>query len=253
MLSKTQSKYIRSLALQKFRKEYQSFIAEGEKIVAEWLLSAHKIEMIVGVDEWIQSNQELINKHPEALLISVTEKELQQISSLQTANKTLIVVKDLAPSAIINIQDWCIALDGIRDPGNMGTILRIADWYGIQHVVCAPDCVDAYSPKVVQAAMGAHLRISIYESDIATFIASSPLPTIAATLGGTNVYDMPQMDKGIIIIGNEAKGIQASIIKKATYNVTIPRIGGAESLNAGVSTGILCALLVGRSSFNSGL
>lgn len=246
MLSKTQSKYIRSLALQKFRKEYQSFIAEGEKIVAEWLLSAHKIEMIVGLDEWIQSNQELINKHPESLLISVTDKELQQISSLQTANKTLIVIKDLAPPVISNIKDWCIALDGIRDPGNMGTILRIADWYGIQHVVCAPDCVDSFSPKVVQAAMGAHLRISIYEADIATFITNSPLPTIAATLGGTNVYDMPHMDKGIIIIGNEAKGIQASIIERATYNATIPRIGGAESLNAGVSAGILCALLVGR-------
>lgn len=246
MLSKTQSKYIRSLALQKFRKEHQSFIAEGEKIVAEWLLSAHKIELIVGLEEWINANQQLISKHPEALLISVTEVELKQISTLQTANKALIVVKELPTLSLDNINDWCIALDGIRDPGNMGTILRIADWYGIQHVVCSPDCVDVYSPKVVQAAMGAHLRVSIYESDIETFVDNSPLPAIAATLGGTNVYDMPKLDKGIIIIGNEAKGVQASIIEKAQYNSTIPRKGGAESLNAGVSAGILCALLVGR-------
>lgn len=246
MLSKTQSKYIRSLALQKFRKEHQSFIAEGEKIVAEWLSSAHKIEMIVALEEWINTNQALIKKHPEALVISVTEGELQQISTLQTANKALIVAKELPLPSLDNINDWCIALDGIRDPGNMGTILRIADWYGIQHVVCSPDCVDVFSPKVVQAAMGAHLRVSIYESDIETFIDKNPLPAIAATLGGTNVYDMPQLDKGIIIIGNEAKGVQTSIIEKTKYNTTIPRIGGAESLNAGVSAGILCALLVGR-------
>ena len=246
MLSKTQSKYIRSLALQKFRKEHQSFIAEGEKIVAEWLLSAHKIELIVGLEEWINANQQLINKHPEAVLITVTELELQQISTLQTANKTLLVVKALPRLSLDNINDWCIALDGIRDPGNMGTILRIADWYGIQHVVCSPDCVDVYSPKVVQSAMGAHLRVTIYESDMESFIDNSNLPAIAATLGGTNVYDMPQLDKGIIIIGNEAKGVQTSIIEKTKYNTTIPRIGGAESLNAGVSAGILCALLVGK-------
>jgi RNA methyltransferase, TrmH family len=244
MLSKTQSKYIRSLALQKFRKEHHSYLAEGEKIACEWLNSFEKIEIIVGLEDFISTHQSLIKKHPESLLISISEDELKQISTLQTPNKVLLVVKGKEPSTLQNINDWCIALDGIRDPGNMGTILRIADWFGIKHVVCSPDCVDAYSPKVVQSAMGAHLRVNIYESDIAIFINNSPLPSIAATLGGDSIYELNAIEKGILIIGNEAKGISDTVISKAKYKITIPKQGGAESLNAGVSAGILCALLL---------
>lgn len=246
MLSKTQSKYIRSLALQKFREENQCYLAEGEKIVGEWLQSDEKIEFIFGLEGWMDNNKSLIQKHAEALLITVTEEELKQISTLQSPNKALLVVKRNAQKTLLQIKDWCIALDGIRDPGNMGTILRIADWFGIDHVICSADCVDTFSPKVVQAAMGAHLRVSIYETDLAQFIAGSTLPAFAAVLGGDNVYQIKSPEKGIIIIGNEAKGISNEIIELAKYKVTIPRQGGAESLNAGVSAGILCALLLGK-------
>lgn len=246
MLSKTQSKYIRSLALQKFREEKQSYLAEGEKIVAEWLQSDEKIEYIVGLEDWITLQAPLIRKHPEALLIKVTEDELKQISTLQQPNKALLVVKRQPQKPLIHINDWCLALDGIRDPGNVGTILRIADWFGISYVFCSPDCVDALSPKVVQAAMGAHLRVTVYETDLPALIKSSSLPAYAAVLGGDNVYQLNAPEKGIIIIGNEAKGISKEIIDLAKYNITIPRLGGAESLNAGVSAGILCALLLGK-------
>ena len=246
MLSKTQSKYIRSLALLKFRKENKCFIAEGEKIVEEWLQSDQKIQIIVGLEEWMDNHKKLIAQHPEAILITASEEELKLISTLQSPNKVLIVVAKNAQSELNNINEWCIALDGIRDPGNMGTILRIADWFGIKHIVCAPDCVDTFSPKVVQAAMGAHLRVSIYEADLVSFVSKSSLPAVAATLGGDNVYQFDPIEKGILIIGNEAKGISQQLIAASQYKVTIPRKGGAESLNAGVSAGILCALLLGK-------
>lgn len=246
MLSKTQSKYIRSLALQKFREENQCYLAEGEKMVAEWLQSDEKIEFIIGLESWINNNNSLIQKHAEALLITVTEEELKQISTLQSPNKALLVVKRNPQKPLEQINDWCIALDGIRDPGNMGTILRIADWFGIAHVICSTDCVHTYSPKVVQAGMGAHLRVNICETDLLQFIQTSTLPAFAAILGGDNVYQIKSPEKGIIIIGNEAKGISKEIIELAKFKVTIPRQGGAESLNAGVSAGILCALLLGK-------
>lgn len=244
MLSKTQSKYIRSLALLKFRKENKCFIAEGEKIALEWLHSDAKIRMILAADEWLETHQSPVKTHPEAQVLSVTEAELKLVSGLQTPNKVLLVVENTPAPDPAAIRDWCIALDGIRDPGNMGTILRIADWFGIRHVVCSPDCTDAYSPKVVQAAMGAQLRVNIYDTPLADFISHSPLPAIAATLGGDDVYALNPVDKGILIIGNEAKGVSEEIIQLASHKVTIPRRGGAESLNAGVSAGILCALLL---------
>lgn len=246
MLSKTQSKYIRSLALLKFRKENQCFIAEGEKIALEWLHAKGKIRMILATAEWLETQQQQIKAHPEAQVIAVTEAELKSVSGLQTPNKVLLVVEQPPAPDPATINDWCIALDGIRDPGNMGTILRIADWFGISHVVCSPDCTDPYSPKVVQAAMGAQLRVNICDIPLADFISNSPLPAIAATLGGQDVYAVKPLDKGILIIGNEAKGISEEVLQAAQYKVTIPRRGGAESLNAGVSAGILCALLLSR-------
>lgn len=246
MLSKTQSKYIRSLALLKFRKENKCFIAEGEKIAGEWLESAEKIQIIAGLEDYLNENKKLLAQHPGASIITVSEEELKSISSLQTPNKVLLVVSDATMASLEDIDDWCIALDGVRDPGNMGTILRIADWFGIQHVVCAPDCVDAWSPKVVQAAMGAHLRVKIYETELTAFVKNSRLPALAATLGGDNVYDFKKIEKGILIIGNEAKGVHQELIDLCAHKLTIPRTGGAESLNAGVSAGILCALLLGK-------
>ena len=126
----------------------------------------------------------------------------------------------------------------------MGTLIRIADWFGISNIVCSPGSVDVYNPKVVQSAMGGHLRVNIHEADLPVFLGKVTLPVIAAVLDGENVYNMKRLDAAVLVIGNESKGISEKVAQMATVKATIPRKGGAESLNAGVSAGILCALLV---------
>jgi len=244
MLSKAQNKYIRSLTQQKFRNEYREFVAEGEKIAGEWLSAGCSIKMIVATEEWVADNKHVITKHSEAELYIVKDFELEALSSLQTPNKVLLVVAMPEKKTVPDVHEWYLALDGIQDPGNMGTLIRIADWFGINHVICSQGCVDVYNPKVVQSAMGGHLRVNIYEEDILPFLTKSKLPKIAATLDGENVYGMGRQDAGILIIGNESKGVSAQVAATATKKVMIPRKGGAESLNAGVSAGILCALLL---------
>ena len=244
MLSKAQNKYIRSLTQQKYRNEYKVFPAVGAKIVEEWLCSNVKVQMIIAVAGWLDKNTALIARHPEAIVHIVSDEELTILSGMQTPNQVMIVVPMPATAAIPEINEWCIALDGIQDPGNMGTIIRIADWFGIKQIVCGANCVDIYNPKVVQSAMGSHLRVTIYDADLNVFLTEVTIPRIAATLGGDNIYTVNSPEAGVLIIGNESKGISAQILKHATQQVMIPRRGGAESLNAAVSTGILCALLI---------
>lgn len=246
MLSKSQVKYIRSLGQQKYRKEYNVYLAEGEKLAKEWLQSDATIKLVVGIEDWVAVHGHLLKLHPEAEVLVATPSELETISTLQTPNQVMLVVEVPKLPETKPGNEWCIALDNIQDPGNMGTIIRIADWFGIGHIVCSPDCVDVYNPKVVQAGMGGHLRVQLHKTDLSSFFEQTDLPILAATLHGNDVYDMPKLEKGILLIGNESKGIREELIARAEHKVTIPRKGGAESLNAGVSTGILCALLLPR-------
>lgn len=244
MLSKAQNKYIRSLTTQKFRNEYKSFIAEGEKIAAEWLHSPRVINMIIATEELAGRYSNLIAKHREAELYIVKEHQIAALSSLQTPGDILLVVPLPEREAVPNAKEWYLALDRVQDPGNVGAIIRIADWFGIRHVVCSPGCADAYNPKVVQSAMGSHLRVNIYEAELPPLLSALSFPRIAATLDGENIYGMERAEAGVIIIGNESKGVSDEVLAHATKKVTIPRKGGAESLNAGVAAGILCALLL---------
>jgi TrmH family RNA methyltransferase len=244
MLTNAQNKYIRSLSQQKFRNEYKVFIVEGEKLAAEWLRSDSRIQMIVAVEEWVGHNTALIARHSSAQLCITTESGLEAVSGLQTPNKVLLVVETPEEAILKLDNEWCLALEDIQDPGNMGTIIRIADWFGIRHIVCSPGCVNVYNPKVVQSAMGGHLRVQTHQADLGAFLSSTPLVRYAATLHGKNVYQCERATSGILIIGNESKGISPQIAGLADKQITIPRYGGAESLNAGVSTGILCALLL---------
>lgn len=246
MLSKTQSKYIRSLSQQKYRNENKVFLAEGDKIAQEWLSSERQIQMIVAVVAWVSQNEALISKHAEAELVVVSDDELKKVSSLQTANNVLLVVEKEVEQDI-NINDgWSLALDRIQDPGNMGTIIRIADWFGIKNVIASADSVDFYNPKVVQAAMGGHVRVGLYTRDLMRLINDTTLTVYAATLDGDSIYAIESQESGILLIGNESKGVSPELIKLANKKITIPRKGGAESLNAAVSTGILAAMLTGR-------
>lgn len=246
MLSKAQNKYIRSLAQQKFRNEYKVFIAEGVKMAHEWLAADTPIQMIVATDVWAAQHTGEISRHPEAELHIVKDHELQALSGMQAPNQVMLVAHKPAQSQPGELTGWTIALDDIQDPGNMGTIIRIADWFGVQRVLCSPGCVDVYNPKVVQSAMGGHLRVRIYEADLAATLKGAQLPTYAATLHGESIYNVVPAAEGVLIVGNESKGISPSVLAMATTRVTIPRRGGAESLNAGVSAGILCALLLPR-------
>ncbi|MCB0696555.1 MAG: RNA methyltransferase [Chitinophagaceae bacterium] len=246
MLSNAQSKYIRSLSQQKYRKQYKVFLAEGDKIAREWLATAGPIQMIVATEDWAEENKQLIHGHSEAELCIVTADELERVSVLQAAHKALLVVPYPPIAAELPTSGWSIVTERVQDPGNLGTIIRIADWFGVQHVVCSPDCADFYNPKVVQAAMGGHLRVQLHVTELVPFVRDTDLTTIAATLGGTSIYEIEKPDSGILMIGNESKGLSDEILQCADMKVTIPRLGGAESLNAGVSAGILTAFLAGR-------
>lgn len=248
MLSKAQIKYIRSLTLQKYRKQHQVFIAEGDKIAREWLLSKAKLIYIVALEAWADKYHELIKSHPEAQVAIVSLQELQAVSVLQTPNQVLLVAAMPAKREFISDQGWTIALDTIQDPGNLGSIIRIADWFGIPEIVCSPDCADIYNPKVVQAAMGGHLRIHFSEMPLSEFLSGQNRPVLAAGMNGENLYKAGPFKEGILLIGNESKGLDKDLIQKATHRITIPRLGAAESLNAAVATGIICSHLLKDSS-----
>ena len=243
MLTKAQIKYIQSVTQHKFREEEQVFLAEGVKIAEEWLNSKVPIRTIAALPEWVGGNLGLISAHPEAELVQIDEIQLAKISTLQTPNQIVLVVEMPKPTKHEWKAGWHLALDGIQDPGNMGTLIRIADWFGIDTIFCGEGCVDAYNPKVVQSAMGGHLRVNIQRVDLPAMLATSPHPVYASVLQGTPLYEIKPAGNGVIVIGNESKGLSTEVADVCTESVTILGHGGAESLNAGVSAGILCSWL----------
>lgn len=247
MLSHSQTSLLTSLQVKKYRYEHRRFIVEGEKMVAE-LLSQHRIATVgvYGLATWATANARLLEPF-QGVFQEIKEPELQKISALKTPNKVLaMAVLPESPPAIPPLDQLSFYLDGLQDPGNMGTILRIADWFGVRYVFCSPDTVDAYSPKVVQASMGAFLRLSLCETPFETLLEKAPgLPVLGAVLGGDNIFESNLPKNGLLVIGNEGRGIRPGLEPALTHRLTIPRHpdGGAESLNASVATGILTALL----------
>ena len=245
-LSKAQLKYYRSLKLKKFREIDRLFSVEGDKLCKEILMNKHiKIKSILALPHWIENNEDLIQNYPSKLH-SINDKELKSISNFSSPNQAYIVCEK--PNFKVNHnyihKNISIYLDNIQDPGNMGTILRTADWFGIQYIFCSKGCVEWSNPKVIQSTMGAFLRVKIIEMTFLDFCKKFPnVPTFAATLDGKNLFQEKYEGKGLIIIGNESKGISKEIIKKTNHRIAIPKgqNGGAESLNAGVATGIICS------------
>jgi len=247
MLSKNNIKYIRSLNLKKFRQKYNNFVVEGDKIAQEMLrLKNIEIENIYALPSWVETNDKLLKLQREKL-IPVSETELKKISSLKSPNDVLIVSKMLSdafdPEDVEN--EISLYLDGIQDPGNMGTIVRIADWFGIKTVFCSLDCVGLYNSKVLQATMGAFLRVNVIELPFTKLKNEFPkLPVYGTVLSGENIFETTLEKKGIIVIGNEGKGISKEVLNQIDHKITIPSNAdsGAESLNAAVATGIVCAI-----------
>lgn len=240
MLTKATAKLIGELKHKKHRQESGLFVIEGTKLVAELLASKITVKSLFATEEWIEENRDRILPHTE--LISLTENQLQHISFLQTPQQVLALGQ--IPKMPFNekavLDGFCIALDTLQDPGNLGTIIRIADWYGIKHILCSTTCADVYNPKVIQATMGSFLRVNVHYINLETFFAEYHPVVMGAVMNGENIHESVLPDKGVLLIGNEGSGIGNNLMPFITNAITIPRLGGAESLNAGIATAIIC-------------
>ncbi|HEV7620460.1 MAG TPA: RNA methyltransferase [Flavisolibacter sp.] len=234
MLSKKEIKDIQSLGHKKFRDDSKLFVAEGTKIVNELIiLIPHQLKCLYATPEWVKSNPV-----KQIEIKEITEAELTKISQLSTPNQVLAVINMFEVKEPVN-PSFAIYLDTIQDPGNLGTIIRIADWFNIKYVVCSTGCADYYNPKAVQATMASLANVNVYYDKNGDWLSKQKLPVYAATLKGLSIYKTVATEKGILIIGNESKGISAEIMKYTMQQITIPKLGKAESLNASVATGII--------------
>lgn len=251
MLSKKIVKYIQSLSHKKLRDEEGRFIAEGPKIITEFLAHSNfNCAILCAEENWLLENKNLLEKNLPQNIYETDEASLQKISLLKTPNKVVgVFVKKVnaAPPHIIN--KLSLMLDDIQDPGNMGTLIRIADWFGIENIICSKNCVDCYNPKVVQATMGSLARVNIYYTSLLDFLSENEkISVYAAALDGVPIIKLKSISEGIIIIGNESKGISEELLSIATNKITIPKYGNAESLNAAVAAGIILSQLKTPSS-----
>ncbi len=243
MLTKQRLKYIQSLSQKKFRQEEKLFIAEGPKILGELLDSSLAlIKEIYATSDWIKENTTRLKR---VTLAELTNDELKKISQLSTPNKVLAILHYFDHGENIECRNKItLALDRIQDPGNLGTIIRIADWFGVEQLVCSPGSADLYNPKTIQATMGSFIRVRVYYRDLPSWLSSvKDIRIYAAELEGRPVSSFKQMKEGIIVIGNESQGINPEIEKLCNARITIPRKGGAESLNAAIATGIILSHL----------
>lgn len=214
------------------------FIAEGPKLVEELLASSFRIQRIYATENWIAPAS------VQGEIRRVTEDELQRLSALQTANQVLAVVEQQEPSDPVLKGRLSLVLDGIQDPGNLGTIIRIADWFGITQIFAGEQSADLYNPKVIQSTMGSFVRVNVYYTDIVGILENAGLPVFGALLNGENVFEKGRIEEGLLVIGNESRGISEAVKQLVDHPLTIPRYGGAESLNAAVATGIILSHIV---------
>ncbi len=261
MLSKNQLKFVNSLKQKKFRTEHNLFIAEGTKIVSELLLSRIKVKQLFATINFLSRIEEGVEQRTkidkDIECFEIKNDELERLSAQITPNEVLAVCE--IPKYVLNNEalndKLTLVLDTIKDPGNLGTIIRIADWFGIDTIICSKETVDAYNPKVVQATMGSIARIKLHYVDLVDFFeelkidkTNVKLPIYGALIEGSSVYSQKLTANGFIIIGNESKGISNELVPYITDKISIPSfshfksIGGeVESLNAAIATSIICS------------
>jgi RNA methyltransferase, TrmH family len=239
MLTKAQVKYIQSLGHKKLREAEQVFVAEGPRLVNE-LLSASNVRLVA-----LYATESFAGRYPNREVNIITDAELRRISSQSAPNEVLGIFGKPAFEPPPFEQGFTLMLDGIQDPGNLGSIIRSADWFGVRTIVCSRDCADVFNSKVVQSTMGSITRVQLIYTDLHLFINTTRLPPMyAAVLNGKSLYETGPVQQGALIIGNEAKGISTELLERAGHQITIPKKGGAESLNAGVATGIILSHLL---------
>ena len=232
MLSKSQIKLITSLKQKKYRIQHQLFVVEGKKTINELLNSQFQLEHLYTTTSDFEVS--------DVLQTEITANELKKISFLKTPNTALALFK-MPKQQELNFEGLVVALDDVRDPGNLGTIIRLCDWFGIKHLLCSNATVDCFNPKVIQATMGSITRVNIVYDSIEDILKSQQVPVFGAFMDGENVYQKSLPSKGVIVMGNEANGISTTLEVFVSERITIPQWGSstAESLNVAMATGIL--------------
>lgn len=244
MITNAQLKHLQSLKLKKYRQNYAEFIIEGDKLITEALLEDVQLKLICATKQWISLHQHAIASTTQ--VEEVTEKQLEKISNLSTAPEVIAIApaaKYVFDPAVFRNQ-WILALDEINDPGNLGTIIRSADWFGIQLILCSTHCVELYNPKTVQASMGSIFRVKLMYGDLQSMLMKSNLKKYAATLSGKKINQVQFEDAGILVIGSESHGIRNEILQLCDIEITIPKKGKAESLNAAVATSVILSKII---------
>jgi TrmH family RNA methyltransferase len=247
MISKTKIKFIKSLQNKKIRDEEKLFVIEGDKLVKEFLIAEVPIHTLAAKPEFIGGLPPDLRKHVSTI-DEVKYEELKQISTLKTPHNALAIVQMPEHKMIVSelIKQFCVALDFVQDPGNLGTIIRAAGWFGIKNIVCSFDCVDVYNPKVIQASMGALLHVNVFYADLKMLFTSAiknSVPVFGTFLEGKSIYDHNLDNKGIILLGNESKGISNELIPYITDKIRIPKYSdakeGIDSLNVGMAASVV--------------
>ncbi|GLU54779.1 TrmH family RNA methyltransferase [Dyadobacter frigoris] len=242
MLSKNCVKYINALKIKKYRQLHEAFIVEGAKSVLELLASEFEVEFILATPDFQQKYSSILSDH-KTLVETVTPKELEGLGLFQTNDSCLAVAKtkdNVFLSA--DMQEYALILDDIRDPGNLGTIIRIADWYGVKKIICSPDTTDFYNPKVIAASKGSFTRVQTYYTNLPEFLSkhAKGRNILGAFLNGDSIYEHKfSADGGYVVMGNESNGVGPEVESFITHRITIPRVGEAESLNVGIATAVM--------------
>lgn len=241
MLSKSQISLLKSLQQKKDRIEHGLFLVEGYKSVSEFINSPYQIKIIYYTTSF---DPKVLKLSQKINICEISVTDMEKISSLKNPQEiaALVNIPEWPPINYVTLkQKFSLVLDGIQDPGNMGTIIRTADWFGIKNIVCSDDTVDAYNPKVVQASMGSLSRINVYYINITAILPQINLPVFGAVLNGESIYQTNFGEEGLIVMGNEGNGIRPEIEKIITKAVTIPRKGNAESLNVAIAAALFCS------------
>ncbi|UKK60779.1 RNA methyltransferase [Prevotella communis] len=232
MISKNQIKFVRQLEQKKYRKKEGLFVAEGPKVVGDLLRAGFKAHTIFATSEWESQGQ---------TFQEVSDEELRRVSFLQHPQRVLALFF-IPTESIPSVSSLSLALDDVQDPGNLGTIIRIADWFGIDTIYCSENTADAWSPKVVQATMGSIARVNIIYTDLQELISKAQVPVYGTLLDGQDIYTQELSKEGIIVMGNEGNGISAPIRKLINRRLLIPQFHeGPESLNVAIATAITCS------------
>jgi TrmH family RNA methyltransferase len=259
MISKNKIKFIISLQKKKVRDEEKLYVIEGDKLVREFLNAGVKINLLAAKPEFLSSLSHDIKMGVKEI-DDVSYEELKQISTLKTPHNALAIVQ--MPEYEINMPEiisrFCVALDFIQDPGNMGTIIRAAGWFGIKNIVCSMDCVDVYNPKVIQSSMGAILHVNVYYTDLKNlfnFAVQNSVPVFGTMLEGKSIYKHKPDTKGIILLGNESKGISEELIPFITEKIKIPKFSnareGIDSLNVGMAASVVFSEFLRKSGMET--